>query len=193
MAFATGLITRKSRALPKPTWFSSCLKATTRTYVNAVEFPSNRYEDYIVQDLLSDVEAKLPIAKGRANHAIVGVSMGGFGAIKPALSNPDLFVFAGALSPAIDVPRRRFSFRRVQQSWAVRSILGHGAATRAAATIRLIARSVAAAKAPYLFVSCDADESLLPANREFCSSAREATFVVRVSCCPGRSRLDAVE
>ena len=76
--------------------------------------------------------------------------MGGFGAIKPALSNPDLFVFAGALSPAIDVPRRRFSFRRVQQSWAVRSILGHGAATRAAATIRLIARSVAAAKAPYL-------------------------------------------
>src|SRR5437868_13601409 len=41
-------------------------------YVNAVEHPRDRYEDYIVQDLLADVEARLPIAKGRANRAIVG-------------------------------------------------------------------------------------------------------------------------
>jgi S-formylglutathione hydrolase FrmB len=50
--------------------------------------------------------------------------MGGFGAIKIALSNPGAFAFAGALSPAIDVPRRAFSFRRVQQSRAMRSIFG---------------------------------------------------------------------
>src|SRR5260370_25951053 len=41
-------------------------------YVNAVKRPEDRYEDYIVQDLLSDVEARFPLAKGRANLAIAG-------------------------------------------------------------------------------------------------------------------------
>ena len=87
-------------------------------YVNAAERPADRYEDYIVQDLRADVEARFPIARDRSKRAIVGVSMGGFGAIKIALSHPELFTFAGALSPAIDVPRRQFSMRRIQQSRA---------------------------------------------------------------------------
>lgn len=57
-------------------------------YMNAAERPEDRYEDYIVQDLISDVEARFPITQNRTNRAIVGVSMGGFGAIKIALSHP---------------------------------------------------------------------------------------------------------
>jgi putative tributyrin esterase len=137
-------------------------------YVNAVGRPADRYEDYIVQDLLTDVEARFPIAKGRANRAIVGVSMGGFGAVKIALSHPALFVFAGALSPAIDVPRRQFSLRRVQQSTALRSIFGpSGSEARRRKDPFLIARSVLPAKSPYLFLSCGEGESLLVPNREF--------------------------
>jgi S-formylglutathione hydrolase FrmB len=52
--------------------------------------------------------------------------MGGYGAIKLALSHPDLFVFAGGISPAIDVPSRPFSFKRIRQSWHYRKILDHG-------------------------------------------------------------------
>jgi putative tributyrin esterase len=155
-------------------------------YVNAVEPPANRYEDYIVQDLLSDVEAKFPVAQGRANRAIIGVSMGGFGAIKIALSNPGLFAFAGALSPAIDVPRRPFSFRRVQQSRAMRSIFGPwGSDARRRKDPFLIARTVAPAKAPYLFVSCGADESLLPANREFAAVLAEQHLPYEFHVVPG--------
>jgi putative tributyrin esterase len=137
-------------------------------YVNAAEQPADRYEDYIVHDLLSDVETKLPIARSRANRAIVGVSMGGFGAIKIALSHPDLFAFAGALSPAIDVPRRPFSIKRIQQSWALHSIFGPwGGEARHGNDPFLIARTVTAAKAPYMFLSCGDGEGLLPVNREF--------------------------
>jgi putative tributyrin esterase len=94
--------------------------------------------------------------------------MGGFGAIKIALSHPDLFAFAGALSPAIDVPRRRFSIRRIQQSQALNSIFGTwGSATRRGDDPFLIARSVNPAEAPYLFLTCGDAESLLPPNREF--------------------------
>lgn len=137
-------------------------------YVNAVERPGDRYEDYIVQDLLSDAEAKFPIAKGGANRALVGVSMGGFGAIKIALSHPDLFAFAGALSPAIDVSRRPFSIKRMRQYWAHSSLFGPwGSAARRRSDPFLIAQSVAPATAPYLFLSCGAQEGLLPANRAF--------------------------
>jgi putative tributyrin esterase len=137
-------------------------------YVNSAEHSADRYEDYVAKDLLSDAQARFPIATNRENRAIVGVSMGGFGAIKIALSHPELFVFAGALSPAIDVPRRQFSFRRIQQSRAMRSIFGPwGSETRRRDDPFLIARSVVPAEAPYLFLSCGTDEGLLEPNRQF--------------------------
>jgi S-formylglutathione hydrolase FrmB len=45
-------------------------------YTNAALKPEDKYEDYLVNDLASDVEARFPAAEGRTNRAIVGVSMG---------------------------------------------------------------------------------------------------------------------
>jgi putative tributyrin esterase len=137
-------------------------------YVNAAERPGDRYEDYIIQDLLTNVETRFPIAKSRSNRAIVGVSMGGFGAINLALGHPNLFAFAGGLSAAIDVPRRRFSVRRAQQYRAHELIFGPwGSDARRRNDPFVLARSVDPANAPYLFLSCGTEEGLLPANREF--------------------------
>lgn len=124
-------------------------------YMNAAERPQDRYEDYIVNDLIADVESKFPVAAGRANRAIVGVSMGGFGAIKLALSHPDLFVFAGGISPAIDVPSRPFSIKRISQWQHHRSIFGPwGSRTRREGDPFVLARSVDPGKVPYLFLTC---------------------------------------
>src|SRR5260221_11191530 len=48
-------------------------------YTNAVDRPQDRYEEYIVKDLISDIESKFPVASERGKRAIAGVSMGGFG------------------------------------------------------------------------------------------------------------------
>lgn len=137
-------------------------------YVNAAERPRDRYEDYILHDLFSDVEARFPVARSRPGRAIAGVSMGGFGAIKIALSHPDLFTFVGALSPAIDVPRRSFSVRRIQQSWALRQIFGPwGSESRRRDDPFLLVREVPVSNAPYLFLGCGSAESLLEPNRRF--------------------------
>ena len=82
-------------------------------YVNAAARPNDRFEDYIVKDLIADMESRFPIASGRTNRAIAGVSMGGIGAITLALKHPDVFVFAGGISSAIDVPSRPFSIKRI--------------------------------------------------------------------------------
>jgi hypothetical protein len=64
-------------------------------YINAAARPKDRFEDYIVNDLIADVESRFPAARDRANRSIVGVSMGGIGAVTLALKHHDLFVFAG--------------------------------------------------------------------------------------------------
>ncbi len=79
------------------------------SYRNSAERPEGRCEDYIENDLMADVETRFRAASGRQNRAIVGVSMGGFGAVQLALRHPELFAFASGLSSAIDVPRRPFS------------------------------------------------------------------------------------
>lgn len=137
-------------------------------YMNSVNRPEDRCEDYIVRDLITDAEARFQIATRREDRAIAGVSMGGFGAITIALRHPDLFAFAGGLSPAIDVACRPFSMRRIQQSRAFDSIFGPwNSGARHECDRFVIARTVSATGAPYLFLSCGESESLLEPNRVF--------------------------
>jgi putative tributyrin esterase len=146
-------------------------------YTNAVDPPQDRYEDYIVQDLITDVESRFPAARGRANRAIVGVSMGGFGAVKIALHHPELFVFVGGISSAIDVPRRGFAIQRLHQSRHYNAIFGpSGSSTRRDNDPLILVRTTSPEDAPYFFLTCGEQESLLPPNRAFAALLAERHF-----------------
>ncbi len=155
-------------------------------YVNSVERPQDRYEDYIVNDLIADVESRFPVAPGRATRAIIGVSMGGYGAVKLALSHPQLFVFAGGISPAVDVPSRPFSIKRIQQWRHHRSIFGPwGSQARRNGDPFVLARSADPVRTPYLFLSCGEQEGLLPANRNFAALLENRHFRSEFHVVPG--------
>lgn len=146
-------------------------------YTNAVDPPQDRYEDFLVKDLISDVESRFPVAKGRENRAIVGVSMGGFGAVKLGLHHPDLFAFVGGLSSAIDVARRPFTIKRLRQSRHYNSIFGpSGSQTRTANDPFVLVRSASPESAPYFFLTCGEQEGLFPANREFAALLAQHHF-----------------
>jgi len=137
-------------------------------YVNAAQRPDDRYKDYIVNDLVADVAQRFPARTDREGRAIVGVSMGGFGAINLALHHPDLFIFVGGLSSAIDVPRRPFSWRRFGQSRRYRVLFGPGGSeSRRRNDPFLEVRTADAAKLPYFYLSCGQQEGLLAPDREF--------------------------
>jgi putative tributyrin esterase len=155
-------------------------------YVNAREPPQDRYEDYIVNDLIADVESRLPAASGRENRAIAGVSMGGYGAVKLALSHPDLFIFAGGISSAIDVPSRPFSIKRIQQGRHYISIFGSwGTVTRRNGDPFVLAQSADPAITPYLFLTCGEQEGLLPPNRNFAALLGQRHFRYEFHVVPG--------
>jgi S-formylglutathione hydrolase FrmB len=146
-------------------------------YTNSADRPQDRYEDYIVHDLIADVEQRLPAASGRAHRAIAGVSMGGFGAVVLALKYPDLFIFAGGLSSALDVPSRTFSIKRVGQYRQHSSIFGPwGSQSRRASDPFVLARSADPAQIPYIFLTCGDQEGLLPANHKFAAMLQARHF-----------------
>ena len=143
-------------------------------YTNSRAHPQDRYEDYIVNDLASDVETRFPVARGRA---IAGLSMGGFGAVKLALKYPERFAFAGGLSSALDVPSRPLSFRRIRQWRQHAAIFGPaGSTTRRDNDPFVLARNADPAKTPYLFLTCGDGEGLLAVNRSFAKLLEERGF-----------------
>jgi len=155
-------------------------------YVNAVERPKDRYEDYVTGDLIADVQSRFPAALGRENRAIAGVSMGGFGALTLALKHPNIYAFAGGISSAIDVPSRRFSMKRIGQYHQHSQIFGPwGSETRRNNDPFVIAARTDPAKAPYLFLSCGEQEGLFPANRRFVQLLQKHGYKYEFHAGPG--------
>lgn len=155
-------------------------------YMNAALHPNERYEDYIVRDLMADVESRFPVVQDRAHYAIVGVSMGGFAAIKLALTRPDLFAFAGAISPAIDVPSRKFSWRRWQQSIRFRAIFGsNGSTSRRNSNPFVLIRSADPTRTPYLYVTAGDQEPLAVPIRRFIGELKARDFAYELHTGPG--------
>ena len=130
-------------------------------FMNSATNADDRYEDFLTQDLIADAERGLPQSIGRSSRFIVGNSMGGFAAIVVALKHPDLYGFAGALSPPVDFPRRAFTLRRISQSLGIRRIFGpEGSATRFANDPFVLARKATPDSVPFLFVAVGDQESL---------------------------------
>jgi len=155
-------------------------------YMNAAGKPEEKYEDYLVHDLIADVEARFHAASGRENRAIVGVSMGGFAAVKLALTRPELFVFAGSLSPAIDVPSRRFSLRRWEQSLRFRAIFGpDGSEVRRKSDPFVLVGAADPARTPYLYITAGEQEALLEPNRRFAALLKRRQFAFEFHTSPG--------
>jgi len=66
-----------------------------------IDGSAQKMQTALIDELMPYVEKQYEIKTGRANRAIAGISMGGFGALHLSLTRPDLVCAAGLLSPAI--------------------------------------------------------------------------------------------
>jgi pimeloyl-ACP methyl ester carboxylesterase len=77
-------------------------------YTNSVV--TGNWEDFVVRDLVGFIDRKYRTVRNRDGRGIAGWSMGGYGALRIAMGNPDKFSAVYALSPCclahMDAPER---------------------------------------------------------------------------------------
>lgn len=75
------------------------------SFYTDMEYGSNYYS-YISSELPNIMRAMFPLSDKKEDNFIAGLSMGGYGAFKIAMSNPDNYAAAASLSGVLDIARR---------------------------------------------------------------------------------------
>jgi S-formylglutathione hydrolase FrmB len=130
-------------------------------FANAAGMSNSRYEDLIASDLVQYVDTHYRTLATRESRAIAGISMGGFGAALIALRHPDLFGTAGPLSAPL-------ASARTAGDGPSQVIFGapDSEESRARDPLTLVTQLVPE-HAPYFYVACGLEDSLLGASRAF--------------------------
>jgi putative tributyrin esterase len=142
-------------------------------YVNSATVPSNRYEDYIVKDLIAEVDGRYRTIASRESRAIAGLSMGGYGSLNLALKHPELFVFAGSLSGALnatsDLGRRQPEFGA-----SLLEAFGEpGSMARNENDVFLRLKQADVSRLPYIYLACGEGDAFIDLNRQFAAQLFE--------------------
>jgi len=148
-------------------------------YTDSVGTATDKYESYILQDLIPDVDKKFRTIQTRYARGIAGLSMGGYGAIKFGLKYPDRFVFAGSLSGAVETAS--WTEDDLKNLKAIRdSVFGVfgpvGSETRKRNDIFEITRGLTVARVaalPYFYLDCGTEDLLVDMNQKFAALLRE--------------------
>ena len=141
-------------------------------YVDSGGVLADKYETYILKELIPDVDKRFRTIQSRYGRAVAGLSMGGYGAIKYGLKYPSTFVFAASMSGAFGVTRYTQNEMGGSNWEPFLKIFGPvGSETRQANDLFEITRNLTAARIaslPYFYFDCgteDAGQHVNP-NRE---------------------------
>ena len=143
-------------------------------YVNSLTVPGDKFENYIIDDFLGEIDSHFRTIRERYARALAGLSMGGYGAVKLALKYPQLFAMAGGISAALNAPGdlddKAADFRVNLQK-----VFGpHGSATRDQNDVFALLAHADPAKLPYIYLDCGSSDVLfLFSNREFAARLQE--------------------
>ena len=142
-------------------------------YTDSASVPNDKYESYILKELIPDVEKRYRTIETRFGRGVAGLSMGGYGALKFGLKSPGTFAFAASLSGALAAAS--WTEKDLKDPGAARdsvlSVFGTaGSETRKANDIFEIVRWMTPnriAGLPYFYLDCGTEDRLVNDNRQF--------------------------
>ncbi len=141
-------------------------------YTDSPVKETEKYESYIMQELMPDVERRFRTLTTREGRAIAGLSMGGYGALKFGMKHPDKFVFAGSMSGALGAAAWTDALLRDEpvKSSIMQAFGPEESAARPANDLFKLAGAVTPeriASLPFLYVDCGNEDFLIQMNRTF--------------------------
>lgn len=124
-----------------------------------------RYFTYVSQELPQMAHKYFGLSLERENNYIAGLSMGGFGAMKTALTYPERYAGVGSFSGAVDLEAilqvHRGDSQRIQEAVA---ILGPGLAIGPENDLKALAKK--ANPLPKIYLSCGEEDFLYGVNQQ---------------------------
>jgi putative tributyrin esterase len=134
-------------------------------YTNSATIPQDKFEDYIVKDLITEIESRYRTLRDRHGRVIAGLSMGGYGAVKLALKYPELFAFAGSLSGAMNAPENLDTLRQDFRAKLLEVFGNQGSPQRTENDLSLLLAIPHQSPAPHFYLACGTEDLFLDANR----------------------------
>lgn len=140
-------------------------QAANSWYVNSATNPADRYADYIVDDLIAEIDGHYRTIASSHQRAIAGLSMGGYGALLLTLHYPDLFSFTASISGAFDGPSGAEQIMPQLKESTDQAFGPLDSSTRKGNDLNTLIAAADPAKTPYILVDCGTSDPFLPANR----------------------------
>ena len=143
-------------------------------YTDSATVPNDKYESYIIRELIPEIDKKFRTLPDRAHRAVAGLSMGGYGAIKFGLKYPDMFSLVGSFSGALTAPLP--AAIEIAPTWkelvdSLASVYGPAdSKTRRDNDIFRLLDEMPADKLkapPFMYLACGTEDNLLKTNRDF--------------------------
>lgn len=139
-------------------------------YTDSASTPNDKYESYIVKELIPEIDKKFRTIADRDHRAIAGLSMGGYGAVKFGMKYPEMFSLVGSFSGALGAA----SFNEKNAGAIGKGIDGiYGpdeSETRRANDVFKLIRELTPEKTktlPFIYQSCGTEDFLFKNNRDF--------------------------
>jgi len=143
-------------------------------YTDSVAITTDKYESYILNELIPDVQQRYRTIEARYGRSIAGLSMGGYGAIKFGLKSPATFAFAGSMSGAFGVTR--LTEKEIGKDWqdSLKLFGAVGSETRVNNDLFEIIKKLPSARVfalPYFYFDCGTEDAafIFTSNREIAS------------------------
>ena len=154
-------------------------------YVDSATNSADKYEAYIVEDFIREIDARYRTKPERSARAIAGLSMGGYGAVKFALKYPDQFSFVGGISAALDaagdLDETHSEFRE-----GLRKAFGEaGNPARQQNDVFPLLAAADMKALPYFYLDCGADDMFLGVNHRLAARLQQMKIPYEFHEMPG--------
>jgi S-formylglutathione hydrolase FrmB len=136
-----------------------------------------RYFDFVTEEVPELMCAMLPISNEREDTFVAGLSMGGYGAMKAALTKPEKYAAVASLSAVYDLP---LPGRPDSELPELRDVFGDLDAIKGSEhdLYALVERLRNVPQKPRIFQCCGTEDFLYDSNVEFRDHVRSLNFAL---------------
>lgn len=158
-------------------------------YSDSLSIANDKYESYIIQELVPEIDKKFRTIADRQHRAIAGLSMGGYGSLKFGLKYPDKFVLVGSFSGALGAAS--FTEKTTGNiGKAIDAIFGDAESeNRKSNDIFKIVKEISPEKMkslPFIYLDCGTEDFLFQNNRDFVALLLEKKIPHEFRQLPGK-------